>query len=525
MFIEDLGGALLQAAELNASRPALWAAGARLTYQELFDRASRISAALVQAGLSPGDRVAILSGRSHTAYAAVIGALLAGCTYLPLNIIYPQGRNQAMLRASGARALVVDEQRAAMLETFLEPLDDDLAVIRPEAGPDAAPIGGARTPLGDGQGLEYWRSVRRRAGRDQFAYILFTSGSTGAPKGVPITHANLDAYLTAAAGLGPLTPADRILQMANLTFDLSVHDMFLTWLSGAELYSMPERTELLAPRMIAQHQLTGSLIVPSVAARMIEKGLVRPGSMPSLRLGYFCGEPLPMTTVEAWRAAAPDARIINLYGPTECTVVVCAHEVRPEEAGDLAIAPLGRLFGAQKVELFTPGMTFPPSGEYGQICIAGSQVLRHHWEAPELDAAKFTDALGERWFKTGDMARWIEPHGLVFAGRADRQVKIRGYRVEMAEIEAVVRRVSGRPQVAALPWPVDGQGVAEGSVAFLGGPPGDAQRIRAGCRAQVAEYMVPDRLIFLPELPVNANGKVDYRALAQHPHLAGQAGH
>ncbi len=138
-----------------------------------------------------------------------------------------------------------------------------------------------------------------------------------------------------------------------------------------------------------------------------------------------------------------------------------------------------------------------------------------------MDAEKFAVVNGRRWYKTGDLGRWEEPHGFLFAGRADRQVKIRGYRVELQEIEAAVRRVTGRQSVAAIPWPVNEGGIAAGSVAFVTGAEEDARAIQSGCRALVADYMVPDRIVFLPELPVNVNGKIDYKALAQHPSLDG----
>lgn len=521
MFEGDIGGALLSAAERHAERPALWAGGKHLTYAELFDQAAGIAGAIGAAGVPPGERVAILSRRTPTAYAGILGALLAGCTYIPLNTQFPRERNQAMLRGSEARALVVDESSASKLDNFLDPLDLGLAVVRPEFGDDSLPdIGGRPAPLGRGEGAAFWRSVRRPVDPARLAYILFTSGTTGKPKGVPISHLNLSAYLDAISRVGPLSPDDRILQMAKLTFDLSVHDMFLSWLNGAEIFSMPDSAELLAPRLITQHKLTGCLVVPSAATRMLEQGLAKPNSMPSLRISYFCGEALPRSVAEAWKEAAPNSRIINIYGPTECTVVVCAYDYRVGKAPDLTTVPVGRLFGDQQLKLFTPEMAEAAPGETGEICIAGSQVMDGYWRDPGLNAEKFVVVDGVRWFRSGDLGRWVEPHGLLFAGRTDRQVKIRGYRVELQEIEGTVRRVTGRQQVAVIPWPVNAHGMADGSVAFVCGDETEASAIRAGCRAIVADYMVPDRVVFVPELPVNVNGKVDYRELAQHPSLS-----
>jgi amino acid adenylation domain-containing protein len=519
MFEGDLGAALLASAERHADRPALWAAGERLTYAELFDAAANVASEIRAAGIPTGERVAILSQRTRTAYAGVIGALLAGCAYVPLNTQFPRERNGAMLRASGAAALVLDRPSAAGLDNLLGPLEPGLLVVEPEDDGLPGTEGRATEPRGKARSGSAG-STRRAADRDQPAYLLFTSGTTGTPKGVPISHANVDAYLSGLSAVASIGPEDRVLQCVDLTFDLSVHDMFLAWLNGAELYSIPENAVLLTSRFIAQNGITACLIVPGTGAYALEKRLAKPGSMPSLRLSCFCGEALPATVAAGWKEAAPNSRVINLYGPTEATVAFSFYEFDPEAGAEFSVVPIGRPLGAQGMGLFTPEMTAATPGEPGEICLSGSQVAAGYWRDPAIDAEKFAVADGTRWYKTGDLGRWNERHGMIFAGRADRQVKIRGYRVELQEIEGVVRRVTGRQQVAVVAWPVTPDGLAQGSVAFVCGEEMDAGPIRAGCRAVVADYMIPDRILFVPELPVNANGKVDYKVLAQHPSLS-----
>ena len=521
-----LGAALLDSARRHADRPALWAAKEELSYRELFERAGAVAAALRAVGIAAGERVAILSRRSSTLYLAVLGALMAGCTYVPLNTRFPRDRNVAIMRASGASALIADHYCASRIADFLDPLAAAVPIVLPElANGDTDNIGnvdntGSRriaVPKAGELRLEQIEATAPLDG-DQPCYLLFTSGTTGKPKGVPISHANLAAYLPAVHALVPIDATDRVLQCVDLTFDLSVHDMFLTWLNGAALFITPENGSIFAPRLIAAHALTASLLVPSTGARALEQGLLGAGSMPTLRYSLFAGEALPVSMVEVWQQAAPNSTIYNLYGPTEGTIHVSCYRLEANTELTMPIVPIGHPIGAQRMELFESGVRVAP-GETGEIYLAGPQMTRGYWRAPDLDAEKFVTMEGVRWYRTGDVGRYVEPFGIVFGGRVDRQVKIRGYRVELQEIEGVLRRLTGREQVAVLAWPLTAEGIAEGCVAFIAGDGMNAIALREGCRASLPPYMVPNSIFFVDELPLNANGKTDYRSLSRNPLL------
>jgi non-ribosomal peptide synthetase component F len=221
----------------------------------------------------------------------ILAALFAGAAYVPLNPRFPVQRNRTILERSNATALICDDRHRQILRALVEDLPSRPIIVLPE--------GDAEAPL-DVQQLNHANLITDisddsplcgRGGND-IAYILFTSGSTGVPKGVPISHANVLNYIKSATRLSGITSEDRNIQPVDLTFDLSVHDMFMTWLNGASLFSVPENAALLAARFVEEHKITGWLSVPSTAGLMKQAGTLTYGSMPSLRYTFFCGEPL-----------------------------------------------------------------------------------------------------------------------------------------------------------------------------------------------------------------------------------------
>lgn len=515
---------LVAASGRNADRPALWVNGKTLTYKDLFRDAMRLAAALMHRGVQRGDRVAILSQRSSTAYLSVLAALLAGATYVPLNPRFPVERNRSILRLSGARALIVDQRNLGFAVASSDDSDGPQIILAPESRR------GVETSINLTSAEELPAiadadEMDLGASGDALAYLLFTSGSTGVPKGVPISHGNLAAYVAniteVAGGIGP---GDRLAQLADLTFDISVHDMFASWLNGACVISIPENASLMATRFVQDHEVTGWFSVPSTAGMLKQTGLLLPNSMPSLRFTFFCGEALAGQVAEAWAMAAPNSALWNLYGPTEATVAFTAFRYRPGQAEPPPVVALGVPYPGQEIELFSPDAPSAVAEDaVGEICLCGTQVTQGYWQAPDLNAQRFFHANGKRWYRTGDLGRRSRAGGFLFAGRVDHQVKIRGYRVELQEIEFVVRRASGADVVAVIPWPLAGDGGATGCVAFVARPGGDAVAIQAECKRVLPDYMVPARIVFLREMPLNPNGKVDYVRLASHETLTGGA--
>ena len=511
----DLGSVLIEVARQHRQRPALWSKGKQLTYNDMFERASGIAHALVDKGnIGPNTQVAFLSDRTLTAYVSIIATLLAGATYVPLNPRFPVQRNKEILEESGACVLICDENNQKHVSELSEGLEALNLLVFPESevieGLTIQQLGANTLSP---RSLDIPTPCEKAS--SELAYLFFTSGSTGKPKGVPISHANVLAYLEGIKTVCSVGYDDRILQIVDLTFDLSVHDMFLCWTSGSCLYSVPENASLLCTRFVSEHDITFWLSVPSTAGLIKQTGLLNVNCMPTLRQTFFCGEPLTGSVAEAWAEAAPNSDIYNIYGPTEATVAFSSSRYISGQIDPPAIVPLGWPFPGQKMALFAD--CDERQQDFGEICLAGSQVMRGYWKAPELTAQRMFQKEGELWYRTGDLGRFNENQGYLYAGRLDHQVKIRGYRVELQEIEHVVRIMAKSDLVAVLPWSEISDGPTMGCVAFAVNPKNDENVSLRACRERLPEYMMPTRIFSLSEMPLNSNGKIDYVALLHHP--------
>jgi amino acid adenylation domain-containing protein len=484
----------LRSVKRHPSRPALEVDGETLSYTELYGRAGAIAAELGEPPLT-----ALLAARSASAYAAVLGALVAGHGYVPLNPRFPARRNAAMLERSGARTLVVDAEGLALADELLPVLEQPPRVVNADAIDSGSDWEPAPAPS------------------DAVAYLLFTSGSTGVPKGVAVSHANVVPFLDAVVERYEIGEEDRCSQTFDLTFDLSVFDMFVAWERGACL-CVPSARELMAPGgFVRRAELTVWFSVPSTAAFMNRLRQLQPGAFPTLRWSLFCGEPLPAELASAFGAAAPASVVENLYGPTEATIACTAYRWDPERSPDecvRGIVPIGAAFGTTRTLVVGDDLRELSPGGQGELLLAGPQVTSGYWNDPERTAEAFVTLPGrpDVHYRTGDRVRSGAP--LVYLGRADSQIKVLGHRVELGEIEAALREVARVDEAVALGWPPTDSG-AGGIVAFIPDPGADPEALRLELASRLPEYMVPRRFELRRELPLNPNGKLDRRALRE----------
>jgi amino acid adenylation domain-containing protein len=486
-----------------------------LSYEQLWNYAGRITARLNET-LDPSERViAVLADRSVAAYGGILGVLGSGRGYVPLNPKFPLERTLHMLRASGCKTVIVGEECATTLSSLLPHLPQSVTLILPDTGCEPANKTVPAHRVFVARDLSKIADPRDPViHRDDAAYLLFTSGSTGVPKGVAVSQSNVVAYLEYAAKRFGIHGGDRCSQNFDLTFDLSVHDLFTCWDAGATLCPYPEQT-LTPATFVDELQLTVWFSVPSVAMFASKLGLLQPAAFPSLRWSLFCGEALSASLAEAWQQAANHSILENLYGPTEATIAITYYrwdsKTSPAECVS-SLVPIGWPFERQQVCAVNENLEPVAVGEAGELCLSGSQVTRGYWNDAEKTAKNFVRLkhTGDQlWYRTGDLVRQDERGCSYYLGRRDFQVKVNGYRVELQEIDLVLRESARTELAVAIPWPLS-EGSASGIVGVLSGAdPSRDQEIIAACEARLPRYMVPNRLHHFAQIPLNVNGKID----------------
>jgi amino acid adenylation domain-containing protein len=518
-MVTNLVAGFLRSSETVPDAPALEIGGRAMSYRELRALAARIARTLDTASPSSLPRTAVFGSRTPAAFAGVLAALLRGHAYVPLNRSFPSDRTLLMLQRSRATSLIVDEPSAEQLPEILARIDSPLSIVFPEreAVADLSRqftghrfFGAADLAGSEGEPVT-------RVDDDAMAYLLFTSGSTGVPKGVMVAHRNVRAFIDYMSELYEVGPQDRLTQTFDLTFDLSVFDMFVAWERGACVCCPTEREMLRLDRFVLETNPTIWFSVPSAAIGLKRLGLLRSDRFPSLRLVLFCGEPLPVEIAEAWSAAAPNAIIENLYGPTELTIACTRYRWHAESAEEshLGLVPIGRPYPSMEALIADDELEPVDIATGGELLMTGPQVTLGYLDDPEKTAAAFPIPPGNErtFYRTGDRVMALREDGpLLYLGRLDHQIKVRGYRVELGEVEAVLRGITNSDGVVAVGWPRTEAGVSA-IEAFVQSSDLDGAQVIAAASEKLPDYMTPRRIHALDTLPLNANGKFDRPAL------------
>jgi amino acid adenylation domain-containing protein len=460
-----------------------------VTYERLDDLAGRYAHALAGLGVGRGDRVVLWTAKGVDTVAVMQAALRLGAVYVPVTPSNPAARVRRIADGCSARVIVTDLPGNDPAGTG-EPLTDHARVVSLEwlhaharhIGDDAAGTDATTAP-------------------DDCAFILYTSGSTGEPKGVSISHRNALAFVCWAADETGLRPTDRLSNHAPFNFDLSVFDLYGAFHAGACVDLVPAALayapEGLA-RFLFERDITVWYSVPSALQLMADDGgLFEDGPPPALRVCVFAGEPFPIADVLRLRAHWPAARLFNWYGPTE-TNVCTSYEVTSADLGRTRPLPIGTACSSDKVWLD------PPGAELGEIVVDGPTVMLGYWGQPAHVGP----------YRTGDLGRLDADGNLEYAGRRDQMVKVRGHRVEPSEIEAVL---GTHPAVASAVVVVVGSGLATSIRAVI--VPAEGHRpttlaLKAHCARHLPTYMIVDTVRLVAEFPRTANGKIDRTALA-----------
>ncbi len=516
----------VRSAQQYPDKPALVVEGTESSYSELLQSARKVAAVLPACPPGQPALIGVFAAASATAFEGILGVLLTGSGYVPLNPSFPAARSAFMLNASGVSTLIVDHNASGKLAEVLQHVDRTLTLILPDAVAEELGEWRANHPQHRFVGSDELHTSSASfpdADPTDIAYLMFTSGSTGKPKGVMISHLNILSYLDAMCAWYDFQTEDRFSQMFDLTFDLSLFDTFVCWAAGAALYVVPVKDRMAPAGFVRRNALTVWFSVPAVAGFMNQLKMLKPNNFPSLRVSAFCGEPLPASLAASWQAAAPNSVVDNLYGPTELTVACTGYrwdsQTSPEESEN-GLVPIGKPYPMLNACLVDSKLERVPEGKLGELCVRGPQTALGYWQRTDLTEERFvampwTDGDDNRWYRTGDLVRQNGNGDFVFSGRVDNQVKILGYRVELGEIEAQLRTYAQTDFAVAVPWPVTG-GNASGVVACISGSAISDEEILRGCKRDLPDYMVPKRIFRLEKMPLNSNGKTDRNQIKQH---------
>jgi polyketide synthase PksJ len=493
---ETLLDLFTRSVEEHPSCTAVTANGHCLTYAALRERVDAIGAALGERGIGPGDRVGVCMSRSVDLLATLLGIMASGAAYVPLDPRYPVERIQAIASDSGLRTMLTDAASRSSLAAAI-PDSYEVSVVADllaQGGTTVVPGGSLARP-------------------SALAYVIYTSGSTGTPKGVMVSHASLANLLISMRREPGLRPRERLLALATYAFDMSVPELYLPLVVGAECLLGDEDIQREPARLIAtiaQERPALMQATPTTCGMLFEAGW-RNAEGVTVLVG---AEPLTASVHEALMATG--TRAWNMYGPTETTV--WSTMGRLVAGGGITVG--SPMINTQVHILDRHGRRQPP-GIYGELCIGGRGVAEGYFGRASLTAEKFpldmfSNRGGARLYRTGDMARWRDDGQLEFAGRTDFQVKIRGYRIELGEIEEHLR---SHPAVMDAVVVVNQHYGQRRLIAYVVCHDTSAADtgMREWLRGRLPAYMLPSFFVALEQLPLTPNGKIDRLSLAERP--------
>jgi amino acid adenylation domain-containing protein len=508
---------LERAAETNPGGEAVRCAGRSLTYAELEAASNAIAHRLIDAGVRPGDRVAIWMPKGIETLACIYGAMKAGAAYVPIDPKSPTERAVVVANDCGVAAVMTTPEAAGRMVPELTEPPKLVVLVGTGSAPDltcpSVQYAAASTPDRSDPGVP---SIDA-----DLAYILYTSGSTGVPKGVMLTHRNALTFVDWCASTFGVTREDRLSSHAPLHFDLSIFDLYVAASAAATVVMVTEEDAYFGSSLatfLAEERITVWYSVPT-ALRLLTKAATAPDPFPAVRTVVFAGEVYPTPHLRELRLLLPNAELWNLYGPTETNV--CTYLRVEDLPDDDRTIPIGRACANTSVFDVTSEGRRADVGEEGELFVRGATVMKGYWGRPELTAEVLVPnpvepGLPDLTYRTGDLVRLRADGDYDFLGRRDHQIKSRGYRIELGEIEAALATHPDLEDAVAVAVPHESWGTA--IVAWVvprhGSAPNELE-IKRHVARRLPRYMVPAAVRAIGSMPTTSTGKADRGRLLQ----------
>jgi D-alanine--poly(phosphoribitol) ligase subunit 1 len=474
------------------SRTVFFINGIAYSYGDFAASISSIRKAIAGTTAETEKNIGLIANDDLETYAAIIALWFEGKAYVPLSPETPKDRNENIIQQAFIKTII---------DSSGKPLFPDYGLIESKKL-SPAPV----------------NLIPKEVDDQELVYILFTSGTTGKPKGVPITRANLTGFMDAFWKMGfDINANDRCLQMFELTFDLSVMSYLAPILKGSSIYTIPKDKIKYSYifELMDDQKLTVALMVPSILHYL--RAYFDEIDLPGMRYSMFCGEALPLDVTEEWSRCLPNAKILNVYGPTEDTIF-CTHYTfnrSGENKSRNGVLSIGKAMEGTATVIIDENNQILPWGNTGQLCLGGIQLTPGYWhnEEKNKEAFFFTEYNGrqERFYKTGDLCQCDEAGDIIYLGRIDFQTKIQGFRVELSEIEFHVKAFLEKINVVAIAY-TDTIGNTEIGLA-IESKDFDTAALQEYMKTKMPAYMIPRQIVFAPVFPLNTNGKTDRKVL------------
>ncbi len=492
MSFESILNQIVKSIDNFADQPAFCIGDVNTSYSEFGKTVASVQKCLEQSS-NLGDNIGVVLQDDFRTYAAMVALWLEGKAYVPINPFLPIDRNVSIIQQSEISTLLNSGNSMLQeLTPFVNILEIDIAQDDAEAT----------------------IATVKKIDESVVAYILFTSGSTGVPKGVPITRSNVASFMAGVDKMGMhFSHEDKFLQMFDLTFDLSVWSFLQPLCVGASQYPIPhgEIKYMYAYELLEEQEITVALLVPSVL------NFLRPYfedlNFPSLKYSLFCGEALYAEIAKEWLEIVPNARVFNVYGPTEATIFCSQYELKREIdiESENGIVTIGEpLLNTQLIVIDENNQQTKPN-QRGELCLGGGQITPGYVQNESLNRSAFVTVNGSRFYRSGDICFYNSQGSLMYVGRLDSQIKIQGFRVELSEIEHQARLVCELSNVAVVAI-ADEKGLHEIHL-FVENTSLDLSLVISKLKGLLPIYMVPKAIHPIAKFPLNANGKTDRKAL------------